>query len=263
MKKFASRSIRLKLSLVFSCLIFLGTLILFPSDDPASLTEDREPYTNTLTFREAKLLAKEIYRDHRFTFYCHCKYDKHNKVDLKSCGYKIQNDKKRAERLEWEHIMPVSLWGCNRACWKGALCVNKKGKAYGGRGCCEKIDKEFIKIEADLHNLVPEIGELNALRSNYRFGILPHIQKQQFGACCFKIDEETRRVEPRVEVRGMVARVYLYMSKIHHIHLSDSQRQLFEAWNRQYPPDDWEIERDKRIAQIQGNHNPYILEYSN
>jgi len=215
-----------------------------------------------VNFRIAKKWAKQLHADHRTTFYCGCQYDKQGKIDLNSCGYPIQKDKKRAERLEWEHIMPVSFWGQDLACWQKPLCCDsKKKKCYKGRSCCEKIDIEYSKMEADLHNLVPEIGELNAMRSNYRFGLLPHIKTQQFGACEIKIDKETRRVEPQDKVRGFIARAYLYMSDRYQVHLSDSQTQLFMAWHKQYPPDAWEIERDNRIADVQGNHNHFIFDY--
>jgi len=210
-------------------------------------------------FTEAKQVAKQIYSDHRYTFYCGCKFDKHGKVDLHSCGYKIQNDARRARRLEWEHIVPVSRMASHLPCWKNKLCSKERGGSYGGRNCCREIDPAFVKMEADLHNLVPEIGELNACRSNFRFGMLPFVKPGQFGECSIKIDKETRRVEPDVQVRGMIARVYLYIEQTYHLRLSDSQLQLFRAWNKLYPPEPWEIERDRRIYLIQGNHNPFVL----
>lgn len=220
-----------------------------------------------LNFTQAKELARQIYADHRTTFYCGCHYDKHNQIDLHSCGYKIQYDKRRAKRVEWEHIMPVSLWGKEFPCWKNAICCKGKSAKYGkscykGRQCCREVDQEFSKIEADLHNLVPEIGELNALRSNFRFAVLPQKKPGQLGVCEMKIDSETRRVEPIPTTRGFIARIYLYMSETYKIPLSDSQRQLMNAWNKMYPPDEWEIERDNRIARLQGNHNPFVKDYN-
>lgn len=211
-------------------------------------------------FSQAKRIAKLMYADHRVTFYCGCRYDKHNKVDLHSCGYLVQKDKRRARRLEWEHIMPVSLWGNQLACWKLGQCC-KKNHCYKGRACCRKIDRSFAKMEADLHNIVPESGELNALRSNYRFGFLPHIPQTQFGNCQMKIDPQIRQVEPPPQTRGFIARAYLYMAERYHISLSQSQIQLFRHWNKQYPPEVWEVERNKRILDIQGNDNPYITQY--
>jgi endonuclease I len=39
--------------------------------------------------------------------------------------------------------------------------------------------------------------------------------------------------------------------------LSDKNRPLFEAWNSEDPVDARECERDRRIAALQGNHNPF------
>ena len=39
---------------------------------------------------------------------------------------------------------------------------------------------------------------------------------------------------------------------------SRQKRQLFEAWSKQDPVDDWEKERAKRIEKIQGNRNPLV-----
>ena len=40
--------------------------------------------------------------------------------------------------------------------------------------------------------------------------------------------------------------------------LSDSQQKLFRAWDRLFPPDGWECERERRIARLQGNDNPFV-----
>ena len=211
-------------------------------------------------FSEAKRVAKQIFRDHRTTFYCGCKYDKHGKVNLKSCGYTIQQNKRRAHRLEWEHIVPVSLWGKILPCWKEALCC-KRNQCYKGRTCCGEIDGRFAEMEADLHNLVPELGDLNAMRSNYSFQALPHIQLGQFGQCEFKLDKEARLVEPQDEIKGIIARAYLYMKAKYGVVLSEKELKTFETWNRDFPPNAWEIEWDKRVARVQGNHNLYISAY--
>jgi deoxyribonuclease-1 len=41
--------------------------------------------------------------------------------------------------------------------------------------------------------------------------------------------------------------------------ISDKNRKLFEAWNKEDPVDDWERERARRIEQVQGNPNPYVV----
>ena len=213
------------------------------------------------TFTEAKKYAKQIFEESPHTFYCGCRYDKHNKINLKSCGYEIQKDKRRAARLEWEHIMPVSLWGKDLDCWKKTVCCKEKKECYKGRSCCRTKDPHFAAMEADLHNIVPEIGELNQLRSNYRFGVLPEVKEGRFGRCEIKIDADLRRVEPRDEVKGTVARAYLYMADQYGITLSNSQRKLYTSWDKLYPPTSWEISWDEKVAKIQGNHNRFITQH--
>jgi deoxyribonuclease-1 len=212
-------------------------------------------------FSEAKRAARQIYKVHQLTFYCGCRFDNFGNINLNSCGYQVQDDPKRAARLEWEHLVPVSQIAFHLPCWQKKLCSKGSGKLYKGRDCCRKIDIDFAKMEADLHNLVPEIGELNACRSNYRFGILPHIAPGQFGQCEFKVDRETRRVEPQRKIRGMIARTYLYINDTYGLRLSDAQRALFNSWSKQFPPAPWEMERNNKIAQIQGNHNRYVSDY--
>lgn len=251
----------LKQGLAFSDSEFLSLQKLA---DLASHHQSSYPNPNTdapRNFQEAKVFAKEIYADHRVTFYCGCRFNEQGRIDLPSCGYKIQRDLERAHRLEWEHIVPISQIASHLSCWQKKECRKANGAPYKGRACCREIDPTFAIMEADLHNLVPEIGELNGCRSNFRFGMLPYIESGQFGECHFKIDKEHRRVEPRHEVRGMIARIYLYVAERYGVHLSDSQLQLFKAWSKEYPPDAFEIERDKRIAKIQGNHNPYVTGY--
>ena len=58
------------------------------------------------------------------------------------------------------HVMPAENFGRHLSCWK-----------EGGRKACKK-DPIFNEMEADMHNLVPAIGELNADRSNYKFAAL-------------------------------------------------------------------------------------------
>ena len=40
--------------------------------------------------------------------------------------------------------------------------------------------------------------------------------------------------------------------------LSRQQRQLFEAWDKLYPVDNWECIRAKRIEKLQGNENIFV-----
>jgi deoxyribonuclease-1 len=57
---------------------------------------------------------------------------------------------------------------------------------------------------------------------------------------------------PRPSIRGMIARTYFYMSKQYNLRLSKQDRQLFEAWNKTYPPQAWEQQRNQQVACVMG-----------
>lgn len=206
-------------------------------------------------------LAYQIHINHAKTFYCDCSYQD-KIIDLSSCGYKVNNNFKRASSLEWEHIVPVSILAQNFACWQQPICCDGQ-HCYKGRSCCEKIDNTYRRMAADLHNLVPEIGELNGLRGNYSFSELPHIDFKQFGSCRFKIDHKLRQVEAYGYKKGIIARAYLYMAKRYTINLEPSAQNLYLNWNKQYPPTKWEITWNNQVNFVQGTDNEFISKYNN
>lgn len=200
------------------------------------------------TFSKAKkVLDKQIYHDHKKTFYCGCDYEAKpkepgsNKLrltpDWKSCGYKPRKQPKRASRIEWEHVMPAHHFGQHLQCWR-----------EGGRKNCKK-DPTFRAMEADMMNLVPAIGEVNGDRSNFKFGMIEG-EKRVYGACDFEVDFKGKRAEPPEHIRGDIARIYFYMSDKYQIRLSKQQRRLMEAWAKGDPKNDWEQEREKRIRSL-------------
>ncbi len=205
------------------------------------------------TFDQAKREARQfVYHDQtqNGTFYCGCNWQwvgrSGGRVDLESCGYKIRSQENRAIRIEWEHVVPASNFGRARQCWQN-----------GDRQNCNATDPVFNAMEADLHNLTPSVGEINANRSNYNFGMLPSTPKQH-GACDFKVDFKGRTAEPRNEVKGQIARIYFYMHDRYNMRMSRQQQQLLMAWDKQFPVTEWERERDRRIAARMGHSNPFV-----
>jgi len=202
-------------------------------------------------FNQAKRQGVTLYRDHPVTFYCGCtiRYEgKRMLPDWESCGYVPRKQPKRAARIEWEHIMPAWEFGHQRQCWQ-----------QGGRKNCAKSDEGFRQMEGDLHNLVPAIGEVNGDRANYRFQQWNGVAGQ-YGACPMVVDFAKRRAQPPEASRGAIARAYLYMAQRYDLRIAEQQLKLFNAWNKQYPADAWECQRNRRIAQLQGQVNPFITE---
>ncbi|WJV57756.1 deoxyribonuclease I [Pectobacteriaceae bacterium CE90] len=200
------------------------------------------------SFTQAKAAAVKINQDAPGTFYCGCKITWQGKKgipDLASCGYQVRKNANRANRIEWEHVVPAWQFGHLRQCWQN-----------GGRKNCNK-DPVYRQIETDLHNLQPAIGEVNGDRGNFMYGQWNGGGKQ-YGQCEMKADFKNHLAEPPERARGAIARTYFYMRDRYNLNLSRQQTQLFEAWNTLHPVTGWECTRDKRIAQVQGNHNPYV-----
>lgn len=214
-----------------------------------------EAYAAPSNFQAAKLeLRKYVYFDRMDggEFYCGCDFSWKgaNKsgsfMDIKSCGYVPRKNISRASRGEIEHLTPMENIGRSRQCWQN-----------GGRKNCNQTDPVFNAIEADMHNHVVSVGEYNGDRSNFRPAMLPGTP-QMYGACKSKVDFAGRKMEPRDEVKGMMARAYFYIFDRYDIRMSSSQEQLLMAWNKMYPVSAWEIERDRRIAARMGHHNPFV-----
>ncbi len=127
----------------------------------------------------------------------------------------------------------------------------------GGRKACKK-DPAFKRMEADMYNLVPAVGEVNGDRSNFKFGMIDG-EKRAYGQCDVEIGFKAKRAEPKPSIRGDIARIYFYMSDRYKVKLSKQQRQLMMAWDKEDPIDAWERERSKKIEKIQGNKNRYLF----
>ncbi len=216
------------------------------------------------SFRKAKILAANLYLKHKSTFYCGCSYIG-KKIDWNSCGYSPKNKtSKRAKKLEWEHVVPAHAFGQSFKSWREGdqKCVTKKGKSYKGRRCAKKVDKTFKLMEADMYNLVPSVGEINGLRSNYSFTIIPG-EIRKFGKCDFEVSNRT--AEPTESVRGDIARTYFYMESAYPGKgiVSRKNRKLFKAWDKMDPVDRWECERSRKIQKIQGNINRIVQNVCN
>jgi deoxyribonuclease-1 len=207
------------------------------------------------TFSEAKVVAKhEIFFDQangpEGDLYCGCQWKwvgkSGGRVDGESCGYEARKQASRAERTEWEHIVPAWTFGHQRQCWQN-----------GGRKNCVATDTVFRAMEADLFNLYPSVGEVNGDRANFNYGMASSAAPQ-YGRCSTRIDFAAKTAEPRDEVKGLVARTTFYMFDRYNLSMSRQQQQLLMAWSKQYPVTAWERERNARIAKIVGYPNKFV-----
>ncbi len=209
--------------------------------------------------KSKRMLEDDVYlsNEDRKTIYCDAQFYEDKSINLPK-DFITEKHVKRAERIEWEHVVPAENFGRNFVEWREGhpLCVDSKGKSYKGRKCAEKVNEEFRLMQADMYNLYPSIGAVNATRSNYNFAMLPE-EKSDFGVCEMKIED--RKVEPPQESRGKIARAYIYMESSYPLYnMSKQQRQLMTAWSNQYPVTHDECERTRRIEEIQGNTNEVV-----
>lgn len=211
-----------------------------------------------------KFMYTYVYLDgeNHKTSYCGCDINhksygkwKGVKPDINSCGLKVRKEgnRYRAERIEAEHIVPASLIGLKNNC------MLRNSKNSKKRDLCDRTDKEFSVPYTDLHNLTPITGEVNVDRSNFPFREVPNSNTVgSYGQCDFAVNFKERISMPPQRAKGQVARAYLYMSDRYRIQLSKSDRATYMKWHKENPPSAWDIEKNKRVKQIQGNSNPYI-----
>ena len=212
-------------------------------------------------FLQAKKIAYKMYKNKQRTFYCDCPY-LGKQIIYDTCSYHPRDESNiRSLRVEWEHIVPVSFFGRSFLSWKRGhkKCRSNKKRAFKGRKCARLVSSEFRKIEADLYNLVPVIGELNARRSNYPMGLLERALIPLGNVCQTFVADGM--VQPRKSIRGLIARTYKYMDNSYPYRgiISNRNRKLFDRWDNKYPLSEDEIKRAKKIERIQGNRNHYVV----
>lgn len=232
-----------------------------PAQVNAISQPQQNPYRNSTvpSFNRAKkLLVTKVYFDQDRTFYCKAKFKGGAIVDLN--GYQPQKDPKRARRLEWEHVVPASAFGMSFKSWRDGApeCFDNKGKKLPSRKCASKVDKEFRYMEGDLYNLVPSIGELNALRGKLSFAEFEKPKTNRLGTCPIYIED--RKVLPPDTIKGDIARIYQYMEQAYPGRgvISDKNDKLYQVWSQQDPVDGWECLRYQRIKEVQQNDNPIL-----
>ena len=216
-------------------------------DEVSSLMGERYSFG-----RSKRILATKVYKGHQKAFYSDCNYriiKKKLKPVHKSCGFHYRKNKKRSQRIEWEHIVPAWHFGHQLHCWQN-----------GGRMNCRQNNEKFKYMEADMHNLVPAIGEINGDRSNFKYSMIPQ-QQSFYGKVKMKISFKDKHAQPPQSKHGEIARTYFYMRDKYGLKISKAQENLFIKWNNSDPVNSWEKKRNNRIKSFQGDENLYVSNY--
>jgi deoxyribonuclease-1 len=213
------------------------------------------------TFESFSTARKHVYTMHASnptTFYCECRYVQ-RKIQLETCGYRPERKSVRAGRVEIEHIVPAAHFGGELRAWSRGDrdCREGDGTVFKGRNCARKVSATYRRMETDLYNLRPVVGEINQARRDYLMGEVPG-EVRRFGRCDVEIVDQT--MEPRPRIRGDIARTWFYMEWAYpaHVKLTPWQRTLYTEWSEADPVEGVERAWATEVARIQGNSNPFI-----
>jgi len=128
---------------------------------------------------------------------------------------------------------------------------------------------------SDLHHIYAVDIDSNGLRSSYGFGYTgdPTSAISSLGAST--TDSRALVYQVRPERRGDIARAHFYMVARYAFdatieivfdddgvdgngRIEDQEEAVLRAWNAEDPVDEWERQRNERVAAAQGNRNPFI-----
>ena len=257
------------LALIFIC--FFSTAF---SWWPFTSVENKIGNKHSQSFYAVKKeMLEHIYYDHRQTLYCNAEFTTRKKI-IKPRGFKLPDLKKtdfkvyditteeleyKAERMEWEHIVPAQNFGKTFDTWQNGHpnCTYGKGKKFKGRKCAEQESEDFRYMYTDMYNLYPSIGAVNFLRANFNLTQFNPRQPTTFGTCQLKIARN--KAEPPDAVKGLIARTYFYMETTYpRYKISSAMREILQTWNKRYPISKWECVRAYRIENLQGNANDIV-----
>lgn len=122
-----------------------------------------------------------------------------------------------------------------------------------------KGQPEEATMKVDLHHLYPAKPMANSARSNHPFGEVTNY----YNVCgtSYKgtiIGRNITGFEPPEHHKGNVARALFYFSARYNMAIDPVQESFLRQWHVQDPVDIFELKRNKRIMEIQGNSNVFI-----
>jgi endonuclease I len=130
--------------------------------------------------------------------------------------------------------------------------------------------RKALPMRSDIHHLYPTFSRANSMRGHMPFG---YVGKASRYSNNLGSKASNLMFEPADVVKGNVARAQFYFYTRYY----DYEKGIFQnkdrdeywtnqigtllKWNREDPPDEWEISRNNRIEKYQGNRNPFIDHY--
>lgn len=111
---------------------------------------------------------------------------------------------------------------------------------------------------SDLHHLFPVDTTANGKRANLPFG---EVVTEYWRGGGSRLGLDARGVlvfEPPVEHRGNVARAMFWIADAYELDIPPEEEAVLRRWAAADPVDDAERARNQRIAEVQGDLNPFV-----
>ncbi|AKF81367.1 convertase [Myxococcus fulvus 124B02] len=112
--------------------------------------------------------------------------------------------------------------------------------------------------KSDLHHLFPTDSKANSRRSSFPFGEVVNVKWSHNGAKLGTDAKGNTVFEPPDSHKGNVARAMFYFSSTYNKPIPSDEEAALKAWNKLDVVDAAEIERNRRVANIQGNTNAFV-----
>ncbi|MCE9673245.1 endonuclease [Myxococcus stipitatus] len=112
--------------------------------------------------------------------------------------------------------------------------------------------------KSDLHHLFPTDSKANSRRSSFPFGVVVNVKWSQDGAKLGTDAKGNTVFEPPDSHKGNVARAMFYFSATYNKDIPADEEAVLKQWNKLDAVDAAEIDRNRRVANIQGNVNQFV-----
>ena len=241
-------------------IVLIFTLsILFPIfGESQELDKSLFKASSMISLETARNEMKQVYLEsgQTKTLYCGCFFDKQKQVYPNICDFvpKRRRIKHEKKILKWVHAMPRSAFAASMNCWEKSICTRTDGSKFKGTDCCSNLSPKFKSMESDMHNLIPTFDWfLETKNDSYE-----SVQFGGMGEYKMCVNGDITPKEPTTEVRGNLARAYLYMSFQYRIPIQDELEDRLRVWHLQDLPDEAENRRNSLIELVQENRNPFI-----
>ena len=122
-----------------------------------------------------------------------------------------------------------------------------------------KVYPGFEQTRADMYHLFAVESKINGVRGNMPFcevgaqNSADQDRESKLGNSCF---------EPPEDQKGPVSRAMMYMAVAYNLSIENAEEKVLRKWNAEFPVSEFEANRAKRIEELQGNINPFVIQPS-